>query len=277
MITLHNDCLEVNFINESAQIHSVKSKHYGYEYIHDGVNGWSQQNPILFPMISNTSSKEQLINDTIYHMANHGVVRHAHFDVMHQSEDSITFVKKADKDTLALYPYRFELQVCYTLDNDGIVVDYKVINHEQHLMPFQFGLHPAFKCPLDDSKAYSDYYIEFEKDEHQSSLIGEYTIDGNRIALSHDIFMKAPTVLFKSVNSNWVKLSDGYHGVKVDVEGFDHLAFWTPGTANLLCIEPWYGHGDLDNNELIEFKNRENTICLAANQVWTAKTRYTFF
>ena len=277
MVTLRNDNFEVTLIEEGGQIHSAKNLPTGIEYIHDGINGWGQQNPLLFPMISNTLSKEQLINGKTYHMSNHGVVRRALFSVESFDATHATLVKKADDATLALFPFNFELRVDYTLENDGIAINYTVINHDAIEMPFQFGLHPAFKCPLTSDHNYSDYTIEFEKEETKKGLIGQFELNGKSFALNHGLFEKAPTILFDKVNSTWVQMSDGDHGVRVSLNGFDHIAFWTPDTASLLCIEPWCGHGDLGGEQPCEFKDRDCTKVVAPNSSWAINVKYTLF
>lgn len=278
MITLENQYLKVEFIAESAQISSVVNKVYDLQYIHDGKKDWSQQNPLLFPMISNTYNKQQLINGKYYSMSNHGIFRHREFNLVSQNEDSVVFETTSDESTKELFPFDFKFTVTHRLTFDSLKINYELVNTSDDELPFQFGLHPAFVCPLDKTKQYSDYRIEFECDEHQHGLIGTYAIDGNTIALNHDVFRETPTILLERVNSSWVKLTDGYHGVKVDINGYDHLAFWTPNQAEFVCIEPWVGHGDLKPlDHEVEFKDRPFTKTVQPNESWEIGVNYLFF
>lgn len=277
MYLLENDFLRVEFINESAQIKSAVNKETGLEYIFDGIHGWSQQNPILFPMITNTYDKTQLINGNVYHMTNHGIARHAQFNCIKQEDNCIVFQLKETPESLQLYPFKFTLNVTYSLDKNNIKISYEIINNDDIDMPFQFGLHPAFNCPLETQSSYSDGKIVFDNKEKQKSLIGVFSIDGDTINLNREIFVTTPTILFKDLNSKHVSLVSGNHGVTVDISDFDYCAFWTPNDSNFICIEPWLGHGDLQDLGQQEFSTREGTMILSSKENKTINVSYKLF
>ena len=280
MITLENEILKVSFTPISAQITSAIRKDNGYEYVHDGKVGWAQQNPILFPMVCSTFNGKQLFDGKVYEMGKHGVVRHANMDVVEADENHVVFELSDNEDRLKQYPYHFCLRVTYTLQGDTIHIDYVISNRDGKTMPFQFGLHPAWHCPLKAGQSFSDYHLEFEQEEHAKSLIGDCDLDGTTIPLSYDIFKKAPTVLYTGLKSKKVTLSDGTNGVSVNFEKFPWIAFWTPGESPFLCIEPWVGHGDLNedpNQSMVEFASRDATLSLKPGEAWGIDIDYRLF
>lgn len=280
MITLENEILKVSFTPISGQITSAVRKDNGFEYVHDGKTGWAQQNPILFPMVCTTFNGKQLFDGQVYAMGKHGVVRHANMDVVEQDENHVVFELCDNEERLKLYPYHFCLRVTYTLHGDTIHIDYVVSNRDGKTMPFQFGLHPAWHCPLDSNQQFTDYYLEFEHEEDIHSLIGQCDLKGNKMPLSYDIFKKAPTVLYHGLTSKKVALTDGKHGVRVNFEKFPWLAFWTPGESPFLCIEPWVGHGDLNddpNQPMAEFADRDATLSLNPGEAWGIDIDYQLF
>lgn len=280
MITLENEILRVSFTPISGQITSAVRKDNGFEYVHDGKTGWAQQNPILFPMVCTTFNGKQLFDGQVYAMGKHGVVRHANMDVVEQDENHVVFELCDNEERLKLYPYHFCLRVTYTLHGDTIHIDYVVSNRDGKTMPFQFGLHPAWHCPLDSNQQFTDYYLEFEHEEDIHSLIGQCDLKGNKMPLSYDIFKQAPTVLYHGLTSKQVALTDGKHGVRVNFEKFPWLAFWTPGESPFLCIEPWVGHGDLNddpNQPMVEFADRDATLSLNPGEAWGIDIDYQLF
>lgn len=280
MITLENDVLKVTFTPISGQMSSLVRKDNGLEYIHDGKVGWNQQNPILFPMVCSTFNNKQLINGHVYAMGKHGVVRRSNMDLIEHDDHHVVFEITDNEERLKVYPFHFCLRVTYTLKNDTVHIDYVVSNRDGQPMPFQFGLHPAWHCPLQADQSFTDYYLQFECDEDIHSLIGTCDLKGNKLPLSYDIFKKAPTVLYHGLNSKKVTLTDGCHGVEVNFAKFPWLAFWTPGESPFLCIEPWVGHGDLDNDPnqaMVEFASRDATISLNPGEAWSIDIDYRVF
>ena len=63
------------------------------------------------------------------------------------------------------YPYRFQLQITYTLKGATITTSYRVFNRNSVSMPYFIGGHPGFRCPLLPDEQFEDYVIEFEKPE----------------------------------------------------------------------------------------------------------------
>ena len=153
-------------------------------------------------------------------------------------------------------------------------------------MPFLFGLHPGFNCPLVQGETFEDYTICFDENEHLEQLI----IDPNapkgvtckmlelkELPLDYALFEKYGTLIYRGMHSAYVTLKGKEHGVRVSIGGYPLLAFWTAKRgAPFLCIEPWYGHGDFyDCKE--DFYHREGTMLLAKGRMFTTAYTITLF
>lgn len=216
-------------------------------------------------MVGNTYNKKQIIQGKEYHMGNHGFARNSEFEVVSVSEDSITLVLTSNEETLELYPFAFRLQVTYKLFGTKVEILYSIYNDSSQDMPFSFGLHPAFKCPLDEHEKFEDYRIEFSNKETLQGMYGPLGLNNeNIIPCDYTLFEANPTICFEYPRSSSVTLTNGLHGVKVNLVGYRWLAFWTKPTAPYLCIEPWHGHGDLDDTP-VAFEKREGTCIVHPN------------
>jgi hypothetical protein len=89
------------------------------------------------------------------------------------------------------------------------------------------------------------------------------TAEFDKINLNYDIFDKESTIVLKNYKSDFVQLSNGEVGLEVGIKGFTYLAFWCGKRAPFLCIEPWYGIGDYQENDT-KFEAREGMMSLAS-------------
>lgn len=277
MYVLENEVARVEFKTMGAEIISFILKAKQMEAIWSGdPTYWSGRNPILFPIVGSTFSKDYQIDGKTYSMGNHGFARNSEFVVVHHLEDRILFALNFSAETLAQYPFEFKLTVEYVLQDCELTVNYNIFNLSEKVMPFSFGLHPAFNCPLAKGEKFEDYYLEFASVEDCTTLKGDFKLKGNKIALNYEIFKSIPTLLFESIKSPYVTLTNGVHGVKVTVQGYRWLAFWTKQEAPYLCIEPWHGHGDFKAND-VPFEQREGTICLNPDKSFTTTYQIKLF
>lgn len=247
--------------NDKAEIHSFKLNNSECEYMWQGdAKYWAGRNPILFPQVGNTYDKVQRINGKEYHMGNHGLARHAKFTCLNHNGNKVSLVFESDAATKELYPFDFALYVEYTLEGSRLSIDYRIENKSSEEMPFGFGLHPAFNCPIDKGEDFSDYWIAFSAQEDQMAITTDCLID-NKLPLTRNLFNVFPTVIYKGLNSSNVRLTNGKHTVEVGVANYPYLAFWSPSDAPFVCIEPWYSHGDFTKVDK-DFSQREGMITL---------------
>jgi galactose mutarotase-like enzyme len=271
---LENEYLIADFVAKGAQMSSLISKVTKLEYIWQAdTRFWGYHNPTLFPIVGSLFGQTFMIEGKEYKMKQHGLARIFDYECIQSDDVSCTWQLVDNEETLKQYPFHFALQIRYTLVDRRVLIDYKVENRSSVVMPFQFGLHPAFNVPLRSSKTLEDYRIEFHPESdlkfYNEDLIIKAT---SSIPLSEAMFEERPTWMFENVLAPFVSLTDGDHGVKISCSGHRWLAIWKPTGAPFVCIEPWHGHGDFVARS-IPFEQRESTMLLSVGKHWI--TSYT--
>lgn len=276
-MNIENSRYRLEVTNKAAEITSFYDKEKNVEYMWNGdPTYWAGRNPILFPMVGNTYSKEYYIDGKRYAMGNHGLARHATFEKVAETENSLTLEFCSDEETLKQYPFDFSLKVTYTLVENRVNIDYVIKNTGDKVMPFSFGLHPAFACPMGEGDFF-DYYLEFPQQEYMkwyNHETGEFELRKEAtktIGLNYDELFA--TIMLEDVKNPYVCLTNGKRGVEVGCAGYRWLAFWTKPNAPYVCIEPWHGLGDLKENN-VPFEERIGTMKLEPNKEY--RTSYYF-
>ena len=270
---IQNERYEAEFILEGAQLISFKDKNDGTEFIHDGKIGWGQHNPTLFPIVGKLKGGKTLINGQTYEMGQHGVVRRAQFEVHEQTETSITFKFEANESTLQQYPFKFTMYKSYTLVDNEITINHRIVNDDEVPMVFTIGHHPAFKCPLYENETMSDYHIEFECEEDLKLrkidlACGLFTNaeyhnvgdKGNTYTIPFDL-ENISTLVFENLKSGYVSLVGPKHKVSVSNVGHPYHGIWHTKEQNFICLEPWLSHSDTVDSDGI-FENKVGMITL---------------
>ncbi|MGI6511092.1 MAG: aldose 1-epimerase family protein [Catenisphaera adipataccumulans] len=275
MYQLENDALKLECIERAGQMSHLIDKKNNTEILYQGDQGWSGRNPTLFPLVGNTYSGSYEINGRTYAMKNHGLIRYLDLKG-NQRDDAIIFTYDADETTKAQYPFDFHYEMKYTLDGNAVHIDYMIKNTGVEVMPFSFGLHPAFRVPQREGETYEEYTLRFAQEENcrqcifgngpshwENRTFHEWKVD------RQDIYRYA-TIVYDNLKSKYVTLFHQDEArLRVHFDGFRYLALWThPTPSDFLCIEPWMGHADYDDVD-VDFYHREGTQLLEPNQSWS--------
>lgn len=256
LVTIQNESYTATISSLGAELQSFR-ENSGLEYIWDGKEEfWSGRSPVLFPIIGNLRNDEIQINGKSYLIPKHGFSRRMEFSVLEQAADRVTFELKAGEQTLAQYPFLFSLQLTYRFTQDGLRIDYRIINQGEEKMIYCFGTHPAFRCPLYEGESFDDYRVSFNKTETGQSLVYENKIHevdldqrvdvlkNSGFDLNHKLFAN-DALIFESITSDAVRLlhREKGHGVELRFGKFSAIGIWTPAhaPAPFVCLEPWNG------------------------------------
>ncbi len=257
MVILENDFLKATISNKGAEIHSLINKADGTEYMWQAnPDVWGFHAPNLFPIVGGLKDNTLNVDGKQYTLGRHGFARHVDYRRIESTPLQATFEYRYDEETLKVYPFKFEFQVIYHLEQKRLRISYKVINMDDGLIYFSVGAHPAFNVPFTAGEKFEDYYLEFGATEelitHQSGtnglLSGNTNVvetQQNRLSLSRDLFIN-DALVFKNIKSRSIILKSAKSDkqVKVSYPNFDTLGIWTKGDAPFLCIEPWLGISD---------------------------------
>lgn len=257
MVTLENDFIKATISSKGAEIHSIVNKADRTEYIWQAnPDVWAFHAPNLFPIVGGLKDNTLNVDGKQYSLGRHGFARHVTYRRIESTPLQAIFEYRYDEESLKVYPYKFEFQVIYYLEEKALRVLYKVINLDAGDIYFSVGGHPAFNVPFTEGSRFEDYYIEFSEEEelhtHQSGndglLNGQTNLvatQQNRLFLSRDLFVN-DALIFKNIKSKSVilKSTKSDKQVKVSYPHFNVLGIWTKGDAPFICIEPWLGVSD---------------------------------
>ena len=251
---IKNTFLTATINSFGAELCSLKNKE-NKEYIWEGnPDFWGKHSPILFPIVGTLKNNSYQYNEIEYHLSRHGFARDMDFELIDKKENSVTFSIQSSEETLKVYPFLFELQIIYTLDENRLQIEYEVMNNGKSKMPFSIGAHPAFALPGN----FENYAIQFEKEESleyyllENDLISNKTktleLQNKLVPLNYQLF-KNDALIFKTLESNSVTILENSNPkLRVNFNNFPSLGIWTKMNAPFLCIEPWFGYSDTNEN-----------------------------
>ena len=280
--TISNSVAKASINHAGAELFSLKNSQ-NKEFIWEGNPVfWGKHSPVLFPIVGTLKNNIYTIDENEYQLPRHGFARDMDFQLIEKTENSATFSLQSNKETLLKYPFEFELQLIYTLENTTLTIAYKVINKGNSKMPFSIGAHPAIALP----NAFESYALEFEKDENpeffllENDLISDKTkileTNNRQVQLDYELF-KNDALIFKTLESNSLTiLENSKPYVQVAFEDFPSLGLWTKDKAPFVCIEPWLGYSDTHENSGDLFE-KEGIIILDKNQTFDSKFTITIF
>jgi galactose mutarotase-like enzyme len=216
---------------------------------------WAGRAPILFPIVGMLVGGQYRTGGRSFALPRHGFARNRRFRVADAGPASVTFRLSADAQTLAVYPFQFELEVNFGIDAASLSVTSWIRNHGERDMPASLGYHPAFRWPLPYGEARAAHFIEFERDEPAPirCLDGDglltpqrlpTPVENRRLTLRDELFT-ADALIFDQVASRTVTYgSEVGPRIAVSFPGVPYLGVWSKPGANFVCIEPWQGITD---------------------------------
>ena len=251
---------------------------------------WPRTAPILFPIVGRLEGDHYTHAGQSFQLGQHGFARDSVFEVEQQDAETVTLLLRESEETLARYPFAFELRVRYRLNGEGIETAFLVRNTGAETMPFGVGGHPAFNWPLEEGLSKTDYVLLFEKPEQGGRYLvedglltgGQGTVpwQGHLLTLDETLFREDAIVLFHPA-SKWVRFQPRQGGLSIRViyTGFPFLGIWSkPQGAPFLCIEPWQGHASfagepqdlMAKRDMIHLPAGESLQCAFHIEVQTA-------
>ena len=274
--TIKNSILTAEIKHFGAELISLKTNQ-NKEYIWEGnPEFWGKHSPILFPIVGTLKNNSFHYDEMEYHLSRHGFARDMEFELIEITDNSATFSIQSSEETLKVYPFEFELQLIYTLEENNLSIVYKVVNKGKNTMPFSIGAHPAFALP----NQFENYTIAFEKEETleyyllEDDLISNKTkkldVQNKQIPLNYELF-KNDALIFKTLQSNSLTILENENPIlRVHFEDFPSLGIWTKMNAPFLCIEPWFGYSDTNDNSGNLFE-KEGVQVLESNATFHSK------
>lgn len=281
--TISNSHLEVQVLTKGTEICSIQSKKTGTEFMWNAdPDIWGSHAPVLFPAIGSFKNEVCTIQGVEYKIPKHGFIRHNEdIELINRTETALHFQLEYSEKTLAIFPYKFKFLISFELNENKLIVSHKVHNLDEKTIHFSLGAHPAFNCPIHEGEKYTDYYLEFEKNENaertllsNNGLITDQTElvlhDSNKLELHADLFAN-DALIFKELKSKKVSLKSRKSNqvLTVSFSDFKYLGIWAKPNAPFVCIEPWLGIADHKNTNG-DYLKKDGLISIPKGDVFEA-------
>ena len=251
-ITIQNQAIKAVIKSKGAELSSLQKEDKNYIW---EINSefWNKTSPILFPIVGALKNGEYFHEGNVYKLSRHGFARDFEFEVIENSENAVVFSLKSNEETLKVYPFHFELQLSYILEDNKLVVKYEIINRSSEKMYYSIGAHPAFNIDgnfedfsliFDDEKDLETYKLEQDLFSGKTEIL---KLNGNVLPLQYELF-EEDALVFKNFATKSLTLAKNNESVmKVSFPNFPYLGIWTKKDAPFICIEPWLGIADNAN------------------------------
>jgi len=216
---------------------------------------WAGRAPLLFPIVGMLVAGQYRTGGHSFALSRHGFARDRRFTVAAAGPASATFRLSADAQTLAIYPFQFELDVDFAVEDASLAVTSWIRNRGTQDMPASLGYHPAFLWPLPYGENRAAHFIEFE--DHEPAPIRRLDANGlllpqrfatpvanRRLALRDELFSADALIFDQLVSRSVTYGSEVGPRIAVSFPDVPYLGIWSKPGANFICIEPWHGVTD---------------------------------
>lgn len=276
---LKTPTLSIEVTKTGIELCSIKSNATGKEYMWQAnPKVWGSHAPVLFPIIGALKNGEMIYRGNNYSIPKHGLIRNStNVKLVEQTYNSLRFNLTWNEESLKLYPFKFEIEVTYTIIENTVRVSHLITNHGDETMLYSVGGHPAFNCPFYEGESYEDYFLEFEQEETDSTwLLNSKGLttgktksileNSTKLPLHKNLFDN-DALIFKNLKSRKVALKSRTSGevLSMEFEDFNYLGIWAKPNAPFVCIEPWLGITDSAESDQ-NFENKEGLLKLEPNQ-----------
>jgi len=192
--------------------------------------------PILFPICGNLPNNTYTHNGQTYTLKQHGFARDLPWEVteqVSQDEVSITLVLNSNAQTLAVYPFEFQVAFTYQLQGDTLAIRQQFTNQSDEPMPFSVGLHP--------------YFVTADKTQLQfdipaTELLDQRSQTVESFSNQFDFERDEIDVAFRELSHRSATASDRSQGVQLTLSyesPYSTVVFWTVKGKEFYCLEPW--------------------------------------
>lgn len=257
---IENNRLSVKVNSFGAELSSVISKETKIEYIWQADKSvWGRYAPNLFPIVGKLKNEHYSYQSTTYRLSQHGFARDQEFSCIEQTKNKLVFELSDNEELLKNYPFQFKYKVIYTLEENGVTIQYSVFNPATKELYFSVGAHPAFNCPLQANEQFEEYELVFpDKDILTINALSdglitrstkEIKLEKERLSVNKTLFAKDALVFLNNQITEVSLVSKiTQRGVTLRSENWPYFGIWSkPQSEQFVCLEPWYGIADSDN------------------------------
>lgn len=232
---------------------------------------WKNHATILFPIVGGLKNGRSRFNDIeIVSPGNHGFARRSQFDLVEtDTEDQAraAYRIKESNETKKLYPFSFTLDLIYTLKGNALSLTFEIKNTDKNPIPFQFGWHPGFNTELGLGGKREDWEVSFPRGFYRQYHVlptGDSFLTGKTSYLEfngpisftdQELYCTLMYEIDVPANRRCRMFNPKLNrGVDMIFPDFPHVGLWAEKNQDYICIEPWQGMDDHENQELFQDK-----------------------
>jgi len=190
--------------------------------------------PVLFPIAGQLVNGEYEWKGQTYRMKNHGVARILPWVVISKNTDgaaSITLALHSNAETLAAYPFEFELRFTYKLQDGVLSIEQQYTNHSPQEMPMVAGFHPYFATESKNLTYDTDATRMLDYNDKQ-----EKPFNGS---LNLEDMVESAALLDAATSEIAFPLAQGRNARLTYSEQFRYVVLWSVKDKPFVCVEPW--------------------------------------
>lgn len=282
MQTIENSKFKAAINEQGAELTHLINKQGDFDYIWNN-DLWPKHAPVLFPAIGRSEKDAYTLAGTQYSLPQHGFAGDQTFEVAENTGESLKLVLNDNEQTRQLYPFKFQLAITFTLNEQGLRFNFEISNLDNQTLGFSLGSHPAFNLPINGDATFDDYQLQFSPADldlnqfeivktpapyRDGKIIPIKAADKSNIQLNHAMFEDG-LVIVENDGIQSVKISSpkSTHSIELGLEDFRYVCLWTKEGANapFLCVEPFQGLPDVAG-KMSDLLSKEANTTLAAGQ-----------
>lgn len=194
--------------------------------------------PFLFPIFGRLKEEKYLWEGREYAMQIHGFGHTRAWQVAEHREDTLRLVLEADEKTLARYPFRFRVTLCFRVRDGALSICQTYENRDEKPMPYNYGFHPYFL-----TEKLENFRVETDADTFFDFVRGGRPFGRDSICLTMPEGAAETGAALMGVRGPTV-LHNEAEGKRLTMEfdpSFHTQVLWTQAGKPFLCVEPVNG------------------------------------
>lgn len=210
--------------------------------------GW----PFLFPVCARIGRDGKkgiyLYKGKQYELDIHGFGWKSKWDVIDDSDSSLTLRLQANDKTLAVYPFNFEVILRYQVDNGSLSCHQTYTNRGKEPMPYYAGFHPYLATPpagagKDDVMLDYKPMRRLKYNEAMTDIVGEQPLFSLPTHITNPDLLEQLTIV--GVEKEVMLHFPDKSSIHIKAEGiedrdlFSYIQLYTIEDKPFFCAEPW--------------------------------------
>lgn len=194
--------------------------------------------PFLFPVFGRLKDGCYLWEGREYAMEIHGFAHLSSWRVCSHTRDRLVLSLEADAHTMAVYPFRFRVELTFHVAQGKLTIGQKYENRDTVPMPYNYGFHPYFL-----GEKLEDFQVETSAETFFDFAAGPSAFGHGTVSLTMPEGAPETGAAFMGVHGPTVLHSrEGSRRLTMEFdESFHTHVLWAQAGKPFLCVEPVNG------------------------------------